>query len=125
MRVRFVLCCALSILAVSCQNAPSEAFDGVGSRAAQDSLRSGSSLEQWIEVFLETAEERTPETRQGLRDMAEAIEARLLNDEQLTVLRQHSTSLRLRVLQLAAEYPENRKGNARRVREALITLLKS
>lgn len=125
MRVRTVLCCALSILAVSCQNAPSKAFDGVGSRVVQDSLRSDQSLEQWIEVFLETAEESTPETRQALRDMAEAIETRLLKDEQLIALRQHCTSLRLRVLQLAAEYPENRKGNARRVQEALITLLKS
>jgi hypothetical protein len=82
-------------------------------------------LEQWIEVFLDTAEEPVPETRQGLRDMAEAIEARLLNDEQLSALRLYCTPLRLRVLQLAAEYPENRKGNARRVQEALITLLKS
>jgi hypothetical protein len=116
MKTSLVLLTAGLLLFVGCRSATTETFVGAGSRDAMDSLRLGRSIEEWVGTFLESAVGSTRLTRQQVRGMAEAIESRILT---LGPERDRWASLRLRVLQLAAEYPKNRKGNARRIREAL------
>lgn len=116
---------AILALSQACQSASEQSFVGVGRRGAGDSLRSDQPIEQWIEVLIQPLDDSDPKQRQRLREVAEAIEARLLGSGQAFGGRHLWEPLRLRVLQYAAEFPDNRKGNARRIREALDALSKN
>ncbi len=123
MRSLSIFSLLLAAALFACSTPDNKPFEGSVRRMSVDSLRSDQTIEQWISLFLESAAAGKPESRQVLRDMAEAIESRLLKDRSLTLQRHHWESLRLRVLHLAAEFPENRQENAGRIREALDRLL--